>query len=217
MKYTDGMAAVEAVLFACGEPLELEKLAAAVEIEKDTAERIIERLNDRYKEQNSSIVIGKLGGSYQMMTRPEFARYIKSAMETRRQAPLTQAALEVLAIVAYNQPITRAFVDQVRGVDSSGVVRSLVERNLLEEHGRLNDVPGRPIAYRTTDNFLRCFGFSSLADLPPIPGSTDQLNLEDYEDFDYSESTDNAEPAADNASIGESENPIEEDGGSSGE
>lgn len=187
MKFTDGMAVIEAVLFACGEPIELEKLAAAAEIEKETAERIVERLNDRYKEQNSAFTIGKLGDSYQMMTRPEFARYIKSAMETRRQAPLTQAALEVLAIVAYNQPITRAFVDQVRGVDSSGVVRSLVERNLLEEHGRLNDVPGRPIAYRTTENFLRCFGLSSLEELPPIPGSTDQLNIEDYEEFDYSE------------------------------
>ncbi len=218
MKFTDGMAAIEAVLFACGEPIELDKLAAAAEIEKDTAERIIERLNSRYKEQNSSFVIGKLGDSYQMMTRPEFARYIKSAMETRRQAPLTQAALEVLAIVAYNQPITRAFVDQVRGVDSSGVVRSLVERDLLEEHGRLNDVPGRPIAYKTTDNFLRCFGFSSLDDLPPIPGSTDQLNLEDYEDLDYSDSSEDAAPAdsddpeaeGDN-SAGESDDPTGED------
>ncbi len=200
MKFTEGMAAVEAVLFACGEPLELDKLAAAAEIEKDTAERIIERLNERYKEQKSAFLIGKLGDSYQMMTRPELARYIKSAMETRRQAPLTQAALEVLAIVAYNQPITRAFVDQVRGVDSSGVVRSLVERDLLEEHGRLNDVPGRPIAYRTTENFLRCFGFASLDDLPPIPGSTDQLNIEDYEDFDYSDNTEeNEAPAEENA------------------
>jgi len=204
------MAAVEAVLFACGEPLELDKLAAAAEIEKDTAERIVERLNDRYKEQKSAFMIGKLGDSYQMMTRPELARYIKSAMETRRQAPLTQAALEVLAIVAYNQPITRAFVDQVRGVDSSGVVRSLVERNLLEEHGRLNDVPGRPIAYRTTENFLRCFGFSSLADLPPIPGSTDQLNIDDYEDFDYSDNAEESDaPPEENASD-ENDDPADE-------
>ncbi len=210
MKFTEGMAAVEAVLFACGEPLELDKLAAAAEMEKDTAERLIERLNDRYKEQKSAFVIGKLGDSYQMMTRPELARYIKSAMETRRQAPLTQAALEVLAIVAYNQPITRAFVDQVRGVDSSGVVRSLVERNLLEEHGRLNDVPGRPIAYKTTDNFLRCFGFSSLADLPPIPGSTDQLNLEDYDDFDYSDSSEDAAVVESDNPAAESEDPAEE-------
>lgn len=182
MKFSERMAAVEAVLFACGEPIELEKLAAAAEIEKDAAERMVERLNDRYAEQGSAVVIGKLGDSYQMMTRPEYARYIKTALETRRQAPLSPAALEVLAIVAYNQPVTRGFVDQVRGVDSGGVVRSLVERDLLEEHGRLNDVPGRPIAYKTTDNFLRCFKLNSLDDLPPIPGNSDQITLEEYDD-----------------------------------
>lgn len=182
------MAAVEAVLFACGEPIELDRLAESVEIEKDSAARIVERLNDRYSEQGSALLIGKLGDGYQMMTRPEYARYIKSAMETRRQVPLSPAAMEVLAIVAYNQPVTRGFVDQVRGVDSSGVVRSLVERSLLEEHGRLNNVPGRPIAYRTTDNFLRCFGLSSLDDLPVIPGSTDQINLEEYEDPEFEQS-----------------------------
>ena len=183
MKFSESMAAVEAVLFACGEPIELDKLAAAAEIEKETAERIVERLNDRYNEQKSAFVIGKLEGSYQMMTRPEYARYIKTAMETRRQVPLSPAAMEVLAIVAYNQPVTRGFVDQVRGVDSSGVVRSLVERDLLEEHGRLNDVPGRPIAYRTTDNFLRCFGLRSLDDLPAIPGSTDQIDFDECEEM----------------------------------
>ena len=184
MKFSDRMAAVEAILFACGEPVELEKLAAAAEIEKDTAERIIERLNDRYADQGSALTIGKLGESYQMMTKPKYARYIKTAMETRRQAPLSPAAVEVLAIVAYNQPVTRGFVDQVRGVDSGGVMRSLVERDLLEEHGRLNDVPGRPIAYRTTDNFLRCFKLNSLDDLPPIPGSTEQITLEEYDSED---------------------------------
>lgn len=187
MKFSERMAIVEAVLFACGEPIEAEKLAAAAEMEKETAERMVERLNDRYAEQGSAIVIGKLDDSYQMMTRPEFARYIKTAMETRRQTPLSPAAMEVLAIVAYNQPVTRGFVDQVRGVDSGGVVRSLVERDLLEEHGRLNDVPGRPIAYRTTDNFLRCFKLNSLEDLPVIPNSTDQITLEEYEDAEGTE------------------------------
>lgn len=178
---------MEAVLFACGEPLALDKLAESVEIESDSAARIVERLNDRYSEQGSALLIGKLGDGYQMMTRPEFARYIKRAMETRRQVPLSPAAMEVLAIVAYNQPVTRGFIDQVRGVDSSGVVKSLVERSLLEEHGRLNNVPGRPIAYRTTDNFLRCFGLSTLDDLPTIPGSIDQINLEEYEDMEDAE------------------------------
>lgn len=184
MKFSEGMAAVEAVLFASGEPIELDRLAQATELEPVTAERIVERLNDRYKEQGSAICIGKLGSSYQMMTKPDFARYVKAATETRRQAPLTQAAMEVLAIVAYNQPVTRGFVDQVRGVDSSGVVRSLVERNLLEEHGRLTDVPGRPIAYHTTENFLRCFGLASLQELPPIPGSADQIDLQEIEDME---------------------------------
>lgn len=185
---------MEAVLFACGEPLALDKLAESVELESESAARIVERLNDRYKEQGSALLIGKLGGGYQMMTRPEFARYIKKAMETRRQTPLSNAAMEVLAIVAYNQPVTRNFIDQVRGVDSSGVVKSLVERSLLEEHGRLNNVPGRPIAYKTTDNFLRCFGLSGLDDLPVIPGSTDQINLEEYEDIEGFEGVEYGQP-----------------------
>ena len=205
MKFTEGMAAVEAVLFAHGEPSEADKLAAAAEIEKETVERIVERLNDRYAEQGSAFTIGKLASSYHMMTQPEFARYIKTAMETRRQTPLSPAALEVLAIVAYNQPVTRGFVDQVRGVDSSGVVRSLVERDLLEEHGRLNDVPGRPIAYRTTDTFLRCFGLNSLENLPPIPGSTDQIDFDEYEEMtEFGEDIENTHNASVLADEGES-------------
>lgn len=183
MKFSEGMAAVEAVLFASGEPIELEKLAAACEIEPETVLRLVERLCDRYNEQKSAFTITRLGDSFQMMTRPEFSKYIKTALENKRQTPLTPAAMEVLAIVAYNQPVTRGFIDTVRGVDSSGVVKSLTDRGLLEEHGRLKDVPGRPIAYRTTDAFLRCFGFSSLDDMPKIPDSTEQIDLEEYEEI----------------------------------
>ena len=195
MKFSEGMATVEAVLFASGEPIEADKLASAAEIEKETVIKLVDRLNDRYSEQGSSLIVKRLGDSYQMMTRPEFARNIKSALENRRQAPLSQAALEVLAIVAYNQPVTRGFVEQVRGVDSSGVVKSLTERNLLEEYGRLEDVPGRPIAYKTTENFLRCFGLNSLDALPPIPNSTDQIDFDEYTEMQESgeigESNDN--------------------------
>lgn len=183
MKFSEGMAALEAVLFASGEPIELDRLAQAAELEKDIAEKMIDRLNDRYSESGSALTVARLGTSYQLMTRTEFSRYIKTALETRRQAPLSQAALEVLAIVAYNQPVTRGFVEQVRGVDSSGVVKSLVERGLLEEYGRLEDVPGRPIAYRTTENFLRCFGLGSIDALPAIPNSTDQIDIEEYEEM----------------------------------
>ena len=185
MKFSDGMAVIEAILFASGEPIELEKLAAAAEIEKETVAKIIDRLNDRYKEQESALVISRLGESYQLMTRPDFAPQIKAALETRRQTPLTQAALEVLAIVAYNQPVTKSFVEQVRGVDSSGVVNSLVERDLLEEYGRL-DLPGRPIAYKTTENFLRCFGMQDIANLPPIPDSSGQIDFDEYEEMTFS-------------------------------
>lgn len=185
MKFSEGMAVVEAILFACGDPIELDKLAAAAEIEKETVVKIIDRLNGRYSELESAFCISRLGESYQMTSKAEFAPYIKSALETRRQTPLTQAALEVLAIVAYNQPVTKGFVEQVRGVDSSGVVNSLVERNLLEEHGRL-DLPGRPIAYRTTENFLRCFGMNDLGGLPPIPDSSGQMYLDEYEEMTFS-------------------------------
>lgn len=182
MKFSEGMAAVEAILFACGEPIELEKLAAAAEIEKETVEKIIGLLNDRYHEQQSALQIMRLSDSYQMTTRAEFAPKIKAALETRRQVPLSQAALEVLAIVAYNQPVTKSFVEQVRGVDSSGVVNSLVERDLLEEYGRL-DLPGRPIAYKTTDNFLRCFGVTDISALPAIPDGSGQIDLDEYEEI----------------------------------
>ena len=183
MKFSEGMAVIEAVLFACGEPIDAAKLSEACEIEKDTVLKIIDRLNDRYTENGSAFRINRLGDSYQMMTQPQFAPYIKTALETRRQVPLSQAAMEVLAVVAYNQPVTKSFVEQVRGVDSSGVVKSLTERGLLEEYGRLEDVPGRPIAYRTTENFLRCFGLGSIDALPAIPNSTDQIDIEEYEEM----------------------------------
>ncbi|MBP1542726.1 MAG: SMC-Scp complex subunit ScpB [Oscillospiraceae bacterium] len=185
MKFSDGMAVIEAILFACGDPIELDKLVSASEIEKETVVKIIDRLNDRYTELESAFHITRLGSSYQMTSKPEFAPYIKSAMETRRQVPLSQAALEVLAIVAYNQPVTKSFVEQVRGVDSSGVVNSLVERDLLEEYGRL-DLPGRPIAYKTTENFLRCFGMNDISGLPPIPDSSGQIDFDEYEEMTFS-------------------------------
>lgn len=185
MKFSEGMAAVEAILFACGEPIELEKLAAAAEIEPETVEKLIDRLNDRYNEQQGGLTIMRLGNSFQMATRAEYALKIKAALETKRQAPLSQAALEVLAIVAYNQPVTKGFVEQVRGVDSSGVVNSLVERELLEEYGRL-ELPGRPIAYRTTENFLRCFGIADISQLPSIPDGSGQIDFDEYEEMTLS-------------------------------
>ena len=117
MKFSEGMAVIEAVLFACGEPIDADKLSAACQIEKDTVLKMIDRLNDRYIDNSSAFRINRLGDSYQMMTQPEFAPYIKTALETRRQVQQTQAALEVLSVVAYNQPVPQRLMNQVRGVD----------------------------------------------------------------------------------------------------
>ena len=102
-----------------------------------------------------------------MCTRKKYAEYVKTAMESKKQTPLSQAAMEALTVVAYNQPVTKGFVESVRGIDSSSVINTLVDKGLLEEDSRL-DVPGHPVAYRTTDTFLRSFGLSSLDDLPPL-------------------------------------------------
>lgn len=185
MKFSEGMAVIEAVLFACGEPIDAAKLSEACEIEKDTVLKIIDRLNDRYTENGSAFRINRLGDSYQMMTQPQFAPYIKTALETRRQVPLSQAAMEVLAVVAYNQPVTKSFVEQVRRSRQLRRCEQPCGARLLEEYGRL-DLPGRPIAYKTTENFLRCFGLTDIKGLPAIPDSTDQIDLEEFDEMNFS-------------------------------
>ena len=173
MNYNESICIIEALLFASGEPISLDRLSEASGIEP---EKLIDRLERKYNVSDSAIRVLRLENSYQLSTREEYAPYIKRAMENKRQARLSPAALEVLAVVAYNQPVTKAFVEQVRGTDSSGVINTLVERELLYEAGRL-ELPGRPITYKTTDNFLRCFKLESLAQLPSLPDEDGQLNL----------------------------------------
>ena len=169
-------AALEAVLFAVAEPISTDRLAELLEIEPQVVERLCEHLRDEYAESSHGIQLLCLEGDWQFATKPVFGDYVKAALDRRRNVPLSSAALEVLAIIAYNQPVTRSFVEQVRGVDSSGVVQSLTQKGLIEEAGRL-DLPGRPIAFRTTDVFLRSFGISSLAELPPLHG--DEMSEEE--------------------------------------
>lgn len=171
-------AMLEAVLFAGGEPVEAGRISAALEVEEELLPRLASLVNDRYEETKSALHILRLGDSYQLATREAYAECIRAAMESKRNTPLSQAAMEVLALVAYNQPVTKGFIEQVRGVDSGAVVNTLVERGLLEEQGRL-DLPGRPIAYRTSAHFLRCFGISSIQELPPLPRGDGQTTLED--------------------------------------
>ena len=160
--------AFEAVLFASGEPVETERFCQIFDTDYETVDGVMKMLSDRLLDRQSAIRLLKLEDSYQLASAKEYAEYIRAALDLRRKAPLSQAALEVLAVIAYNQPVTKAYVEQVRGVDCSGVVSTLVEKDLLEERGRL-ELPGRPLLYGTTANFLRCFGLSSLADLPDVP------------------------------------------------
>ena len=164
--------AVLAVLFAVGEPLAPSRLAEALETKEEVVRSLLEHLRDTLEAQAGAFQILNLNGQYQLATREEHTGLIRRVMNQRRSVPLSQAALEVLAAVAYNQPVTRAYVEQVRGVDSSSIIASLVEKGLLEEAGRL-ELPGRPICYQTTPNFLRTFGLSSHEELPltePAPG-----------------------------------------------
>lgn len=159
---------IEAILFACGEPIEADKLSEIIGIEQPTVCNLIHRIRDRYLDQQVPFDILILENSYQMATRSEYADDIRKALEVSKGATLSAAAMEVLAVIAYNQPVTRAFVEEVRGVDCSSIIRSLAEKNLVEEAGRLS-IPGRPIVYQTTSVFLRSFGLESLENLPSLP------------------------------------------------
>lgn len=162
------VAALEAILFASGEPIAYDRLKDVFECSEDELEAALQELKQRYIDTGSGIELLKLGDSYQLSTAKEYYEYIKKAYDIRRRTPLSQAALEVLAVIAYNQPVTKAFVEQVRGVDCSGVISTLVEKELIEERGRL-ELPGRPLLYGTTKVFMRCFSLSELTDLPRLP------------------------------------------------
>lgn len=186
MNLDEGIAIIEAIMFACGEPISVDKLSEASGIDRDTTAKLVSQLERRYNVQSSGLRIIRLDNAFQISTRPEHASYIKAAMENHRQTPLSQAAMECLALIAYNQPITKGFVEQVRGIDSSSVVNTLVERGLVEEAGRL-ELPGRPIAYRTTDVFLRCFGLTSIGELPSLPAQDGQMSLDEIEQSEIDE------------------------------
>lgn len=169
MDLKQSKAAVEAMLFAHGEPVEAQRLAQVLEIEPEDAERVLLALSDDYAAADRGLRLLRLDGRWQLSAKQEYAEPVKTLLDNRRNAPLSGAALEVLAIIAYNQPVSRSFVEQVRGVDSSSTVQTLVQKGLVEEAGRL-DLPGRPVSFRTTDTFLRTFGLRDLTDLPALHG-----------------------------------------------
>lgn len=158
---------VEAILFAAGERLDVSRLAAVLEVDQAEIVKAVDALADELSFNRRGVRIIKLENGYQMVSSGEMADYVTKALETRKPPRLSASQLETLTIVAYYQPATKAMVEQIRGVDSAYSVSALLNKKLIEDAGRLN-VPGRPILYRTTPDFLRTFGLSSLEELPPI-------------------------------------------------
>ena len=197
-------AAIEAILFASGEPVHIDRICLALELDKETAETLLQKLGDHYAYNRRGVRLTRMDESWQLCSAPDYADVIRKAFEIRKSAKLSQPALEVLTIIAYYQPTTRAYVDQVRGVDSSYTMSLLLERKLIEECGRLQ-VPGRPHLYRTTKEFLRVFHLGSLDELPEMPGveADGQLRIgvggapdlpEELTEDAAAETTDPAEP-----------------------
>ena len=173
-------AAIEGILFASGEPVAVDRICKAMDMDRPTVELVLQKLADYYAYERRGMRLLKMEDSYQLCSAPEYGDMIRRAFEVRKPAKLSQPALEVLTIIAYYQPTTRAYVDQIRGVDSSYTVGLLLDRHLIEECGRLQ-VPGRPRLYRTTQAFLRAFHLQSLDDLPEMPGmeGDGQLRLDE--------------------------------------
>ena len=170
--------AIEGILFASGEPVHVDRICVALELDRPTAEQVLQKLMDYYSYERRGIRLLHIEDSWQLCSAPDYAEYIRRAFEIRKPAKLSQPALEVLTIIAYYQPTTRAFVDQIRGVDSAYTMGLLQERKLIEECDRLQ-VQGRPHLYRTTKQFLRAFHLTSLEDLPEMPdlGGEGQMRL----------------------------------------
>ena len=169
--------AVEAILFAAGEPVPTARISLILEVSEDAVLAAAKELADEYSFNRRGVRILTLDNKLQMCSSPEYAAVISKTLEQRKPPMLSQPALETLAVVAYFQPVTRAYVDQVRGVDSSYTVSALTERGLIEVCGRL-DVPGRPSLFRTTDVFLRTMGITRLDELPPLPDMSSSEGIE---------------------------------------
>lgn len=173
---------LEAVLFAAGDAVSIDRLCEVLELPRETVLEAARELSSRYDFEQRGLMLRRIADKLQLCSRPMYAEVVRRVTETRKNASLSPAALEVLTIIAYRQPVTRAFIDQLRGVDSGGTLSSLAEKQMIEEAGRL-EVPGRPILYRTTEHFLQAFALESLDDLPALPAFTDNEQLSfDMED-----------------------------------
>lgn len=178
MELKQAEAIIESVLFAAGDAVDTEKLSDILDIDMKSTRAIVTALADKYDREKRGVQIIRLEDSFQMCTRREYQDYISKLVEPRRSQSLSNAAMEVLAIVAYKQPVTRAVIEQIRGVSCDTLVNKLLEKNFIEEVGRL-DTPGRPMLFGTTEEFLRSFGIESIAELPDFEErSADEITLQ---------------------------------------
>jgi len=192
MDIKNGMAAVEAILFAAGREVKVVELMAALEVSEEEIIVIIDKLQEGYLEEDRGIEIIKVEDGYQLATKKELYKYLYQVFDKRSKPNLSQAALETLAIIAYNPKITRAEIESIRGVNSDGTIYKLLEYNLIESVGKL-DAPGRPTMYSTTSNFLKLFDLESLEELPDLPrykvDENEQIVIDDIvkgeEKWDY--------------------------------
>lgn len=170
---------IESMIFSYGDALSIDKICEILELDKKTARNLMKNFMDKYNSADRGIIIREINDKYQMCSNPKYFDYVSKLYQIRQKQALSQAAYEVLSIIAYNQPITRAKIEQIRGVNSDSAVTRLLERNLVKEAGKL-DIPGRPRLYETTDEFLKCFGFKSVRDLPMLDiEDLSELNLEE--------------------------------------
>ena len=169
MDENESLNIIEAVLFAGGEPTPVDRLCKVLETGESSVKALCGKLADRIAAQDGALELVRMEDKYQLCTKAEYGGFIRAALDMRRSTPLSQAAMETLAIVAYNEPVSKNLIENVRGVDCSGVVSSLLAKGLIAEHGRL-DAPGRPMLYKTSELFLRCFGLLSIKELPRLPG-----------------------------------------------
>ncbi len=161
-------AIIEAMLFACGRPVEVKEFMANLELSAEDVENILQNMKLEFEAGNRGIEIIKVDNAYQLCTKKEYYEYVYPLLDNRAKPTLSNAAMETLSIIAYNPKITRAEIESIRGVNSDGTIYKLLEYNLIEEAGRL-DLPGRPTTYKTTPEFLKMFGISSLEELPELP------------------------------------------------
>ena len=208
---------IEAVLFAAGDPVELERLADIVDVDKRSLREILKKMMDSYNFERRGIHIIRMQDSYQMCTNGVYAEYIGRLAEPPRKQNLSNAALEVLSIVAYKQPVTRSTIEHIRGVNCDYIVNRLIERNFIEEKGRL-EAPGRPILFGTTQHFMRAFGISELDELPEFDSlgqtveETEQIEMAEVTAYRQTEMGITGSEDTDDESPNTESNPTDESG-----